>query len=110
MATLAPKEFTHAEARKSARKAQAAHNGTRVLNLFILAFGALTFLVPFYVMLAISFKNEKELGATEIWSWPKSPTFENFRYVIENPNVSFGLMLQNTAVVAVLATLGVLFS
>ncbi|RYG33059.1 carbohydrate ABC transporter permease [bacterium] len=110
MATVAAKELTHAEARKSARVAHLTHQGARGLNLFILAFGAIAFLIPFYVMLAIAFKTEKELGATEIWSFPKNPTFENFRYVLENPNVVFATLLKNTAINSVLTTLGVLFS
>ncbi|CAN5360292.1 carbohydrate ABC transporter permease [soil metagenome] len=110
MAAVTRSDITHEQARKSARSAEIASNGARAINLIILALGAIAFLLPFYVMLAIAFKSEKELGATEVWSWPQHPTLENFRYVLANPNVNFAFLLRNTAIVSVLATLGVLFS
>ena len=97
-------------ARESARKAAIGHQTTRIGVIAVLLIGAVVFLVPFYVMLAIAFKSEKELGATNVWSWPKNPTFENFRYVLENPNVSFGTFLKNTIFTSTMSTLGVLFS
>lgn len=110
MAALLGRDLTEQAARDSARKATRGSRTSRALVLALLFIGAVVFLVPFYVMLAIALKSEKELGMTEIWTWPKQPTLENFRYVIENPNVSFGLFLKNTAVISTLSTLGVLFS
>jgi len=109
MAT-ASREFTHADANRSARRAEFGDRANRLVTLFVLFGGAIVFLMPFYVMLAIAFKSEKELGATDIWAWPQQPTFENFKYVLENPNVSFGLFLQNTFLISTVSTLGVLFS
>ncbi len=102
--------LTHETAQTSARKAAVGSQTSRLGVLAILVIGAVVFLVPFYVMLAIAFKSEKELGATNIWAWPKNPTLENFRYVLENPNVSFARFLKNTVTVSVLSTVGVLFS
>ena len=102
--------LTHESAKESARKAALGHQTTRLGVMAVLLIGAVIFLVPFYVMLAIAFKSEKELGATNIWAWPKHPTIENFTYVIQNPNVSFGLFLRNTAFVATMTTIGVVFS
>ena len=104
------REFTHVEAKRSAQRAEVGDRANRVMTLAVLIIGAVVFLMPFYVMLAIAFKSEKELGATDIWAWPQQPTFENFKYVIENPNVSFGLFLQNTFLISTVSTLGVLFS
>ena len=100
----------HEEARDSARRATVSHATNRTLVMVLLVLGSAIFLIPFYVMLAIALKTEKELGMTEIWIWPQHPTLENFRYVLTNPNVSFALFLKNTAFVATMATLGVLFS
>lgn len=97
-------------ARDSARKATLTNHSNRLTLIVMLVAGSMIFLVPFYVMLAIALKSEKELGMTEIWVWPKHPTFENFRYVLENPNVSFGLFLKNTAFISIVTTIGVLFS
>jgi ABC-type glycerol-3-phosphate transport system permease component len=110
MATIASKDLSLKDARQSARRAALTERFGRAGTLAVLFIGAAAFLVPFYVMLAIAFKTEKELGATTIWSWPKNPTLENFRYVIENPNVSFGLFLRNTVFISTVSTLGVLFS
>ena len=102
--------LTQTAARESARRAARSGRASRVLLLAVLALGAVAFLVPFYVMLAIALKSERELGATEIWAWPQHPTLENFRYVLANPNVSFALFLRNTAFISVMSTIGVVFS
>lgn len=110
MASLAGFDLAEKQARDSARRATLGNRTSRVGVMLMLALGSMVFLVPFYVMLAIALKTEKEMGATEIWSWPKNPTFDNFRYVIENPNVSFGLFLRNTVFISVVSTIGVLIS
>ncbi len=110
MATLVGHDLAEQTARDSARRAALGSRLSRFGVMALLALGSAVFLVPFYVMLAISLKSEKELGMTEIWTWPRNPTLDNFRYVIGNPNVSFGLFLRNTAFVSTMATFGVLFS
>ena len=110
MASTISEQAQHKQAQTSANKAAFAKLTGRTLTLTLLAVGAIVFLVPFYVMVAISLKTKAELGASSIWSWPQHPTLENFKYVLENPNVSFGLFLKNTAVISFLATFGVLFS
>ena len=82
----------------------------RAFTIVVLAVGAVVFLVPFYVMVTIALKTEAEVGSSSIWDLPRHPTLQNFRYVLENPNVSFGLFLRNTAFVAFTATLGIIFS
>jgi ABC-type glycerol-3-phosphate transport system permease component len=110
MALRTSGNLDHAAAKKSAQNAALFGLLTRYSSFLLLIFGAVVFIIPFYVMLAIAFKSAKELGATEIWAWPKNPTFENFVYVWTNPNVSFWLFLKNTFVISTLGTLGVLFS
>ncbi len=110
MASVAGHDLAEQAARGSARRATLGNRTSRVAVLALLVLGSAVFLIPFYVMLAISLKSEKELGMTEIWNWPLHPTFENYRYVIENPNVSFGLFLRNTAFISTISTIGVLFS
>jgi ABC-type glycerol-3-phosphate transport system permease component len=110
MATITGRDLSEQSARDSARKATLGSYATKGFVMLLLVLGSAIFLIPFYVMMAIALKSEKELGMTEIWQWPQHPTLENFRYVITNPNVSFGLFLRNTAFVSTMATLGVLFS
>lgn len=110
MATVAGHDLAEREARNSALRATVGNRTSRAIVLILLVVGSAVFLVPFYVMLAIALKSEKELGMTEIWTWPQHPTLENFRYVLANPNISFALMLRNTAFVSTMSTIGVLFS
>lgn len=110
MAAVAGRDVAEQAARDSARRATLGGRIARVGVLALLFFGSLVFLVPFYVMLSISLKTEKELGMAEIWTWPQHPTLENYRYVLANPNISFGLMLRNTLFTSTVSTLGVLLS
>ena len=110
MATLVGRDVADRQARGFARKAALGSRLSRVGVLALLFLGSILFLVPFYVMLAIALKTEKELGMTDAWSWPQHPTLQNFAYVLQNPNVSFGLFLRNTALISVLSTVGTLFA
>jgi ABC-type glycerol-3-phosphate transport system permease component len=104
------KEVAQKAAQKSASKA--AWNGyfSRYATLIVLFVGAALFLIPFYVMMAIALKSPAEVAATDIWSWPKAPTFQNFKTVLENTNVSFWNFFRNTAFIATVTTAGVIFS
>ncbi|MDX2065062.1 MAG: carbohydrate ABC transporter permease [Fimbriimonadaceae bacterium] len=110
MASISQAEFSHRQAKQLAKRAELSALLGRGFTLFILFFGAAIFLIPFYVMLAISLKSQAELGSTDIWSWPKQPTFENFQTVLTNRNVSFEQFFRNTAFIATMTTIGVLFS
>lgn len=88
----------------------AAHTLTRGFVLAILFAGALAFMVPFYVSVAMSLKSPSEIATTSMWSWPRQPTWENYRLLLSNPIISFPLLLKNSAAITAIATLGVLFS
>jgi multiple sugar transport system permease protein len=81
----------------------------RVLVLALLLFGSAVFLLPFYVMFAMSLKSKSELNRTSVWSWPENPSFNNFWEVLTTPGPNFLLFGQNTLIIATFATLGVLF-
>jgi multiple sugar transport system permease protein len=99
-----------AKYRSAAKRGQIVDTAGRYLILAILALGVVVFLLPLYVMLVIAFKTPAEFAATDIWSLPKAPTIDNFITVLTNPRVSFFLFLQNTSIITVISTLGVLFS
>lgn len=61
-------------------------------------------------MLAMALKSPAEGAITNLWDWPKHATLANFREVLSNPNVSFGLFLKNSTVIATLSTLGVVMT
>lgn len=95
---------------KAAKRGQITSTIGRVMTLAILFGGIILMLLPLYVMIVMALKTPGELGATDIWSWPKAPTLENFKEVLTNTNLNFALFLKNTAVITVVSTAGVLFS
>jgi len=72
--------------------------------------GAVLFMLPIYLMLAMSLKTAVELEQSSPWAWPVRPTLDNFRIVFTHPEISFAKLFQNTLFVAVLATVGTVFS
>lgn len=112
MATIPSKlQITaHEEARKSAKRAETGAKFGRLVVLLTLFAGAVAFIVPYYVTVAMSLKSQSEFATTSMWSWPKEPTLENYQRVITNPNVVFSMLLQNTLFITVTSTLGILLS
>ncbi len=78
--------------------------------LLLLITGAIVFMLPFYVMLVMALKTQNEVATTSMWTWPASPSFDNFREVLSNPNVSFALFLKNTSFLTFISTIGVVLS
>ncbi|MCG9895800.1 MAG: carbohydrate ABC transporter permease [Fimbriimonadaceae bacterium] len=99
-----------AEYRRATKRGQASAFVGRAASLITLFLGVILFLTPLYVMLVIAFKTSREYGTTSMWALPKNPTLENFEQVLSNTQVVFLQLLQNTAVISVLATAGVLLS
>ena len=98
------------QARQSAKRAEWGARGSRALVLLVLFVGALMFIVPYYVTVAMSFKTQAELATTSMWAWPQHPTLENFQRVLTNPNVVFALLLKNTVLVTTANVIGTLLS
>ncbi len=82
----------------------------RALVWLILVAGSLAMLVPLYIMVAMSMKTPHELAVTSAWTWPREPSWDNYREVLTNANVSFVKFFKNSAVIAFLTTLGVVVS
>ncbi len=78
----------------------------QVLLLIVLAAGAVLFMVPLYLMVAISFKTETEYAATSPWIWPAHPTIQNYVTVLTDPHVNFARAAVNTFIIAVIPTIG----
>lgn len=75
-----------------------------------LMLGSVLFMMPFFVMASMSLKSPEELARTSVLAWPVAPTWENYRFVLANPTISFQLFFRNTVVIALLTTLGTLAS
>ena len=73
-------------------------NKSQTMNGFV-------FLAPFYMSLMTSLKTPGEIASTLTIAPPKAPTFDNYRQVVTNENVSFFMLFFNTVVIASLATL-----
>lgn len=76
----------------------------------VLAIGAVAMLIPFYVMLAMSLKTPAEISNSSFLDWPKDLTWENYRTVLTNPNVSFQLFFRNTLFIAIFSTIGIVMT
>ncbi len=72
-----------------------------------LVLGSILFMLPLYVMVAMSLKSKEEIALTSPWSWPITLTFENYRLLFIDRNFAFWLKFFNTLVLSVIPTLGV---
>ncbi|MCW5935980.1 MAG: carbohydrate ABC transporter permease [Fimbriimonadaceae bacterium] len=76
----------------------------------VLLLGSIVFAAPFWTALCIALKTPSEIATTSAWAFPVAPTFDNFREVLTNPNVSFFRFFINSAIISTLTTLGVTLS
>jgi multiple sugar transport system permease protein len=76
----------------------------------LLVVGSIAMMAPFYIMLAIALKSPQESAVTAAAAWPHQVTWDNFHTVLSNPNVVFRLLLQNTLVISILSTFGVVLT
>lgn len=100
----------HERYRRAAKRAERLTALGKAVLWLLLVVGAIAFMMPLYIMLAMSLKTSGEVAATTAYSWPKEVTWENFRIVLTNPNAPFVLFFRNTVVIATLSTLGTLLS
>jgi len=110
IANPTPEPVDAQQYRDATRRAQSAANLSRGLMWVVMLTGALAFLTPLYVMLAMSLKTPNEIAVSSPWALPQNLTWDNFSKVLSNPNVSFQLFFRNTLFIAVMSTLGVLVS
>ena len=82
----------------------------KVVVTVLLVVGSALFLMPFLVSVFMATKTPAELSTTLPFAPPKSPTVDNFRTVLQNPNLSFFGLFRNTLVIATIATIGTVFS
>ncbi len=92
------------------RKSELTAKALKILLWITLLAGAVMFMMPLYIMIAMSLKTNGEVAATDPWMWPKELTWENFTLVLSNPNAPFILFFRNTLVISTIATVGVLLS
>jgi multiple sugar transport system permease protein len=80
--------------------------GVVVTRYVVLILLAALFLLPFYVLLRNAFSTQQEMASAQ-WQWiPDNLTWENLRALFANDSVRMGRSLINSAVVAVVQTVG----
>ncbi|MDR3688723.1 MAG: carbohydrate ABC transporter permease [Fimbriimonas sp.] len=90
---------------QSARKGRATERFGKGALIVVLICGALLFLLPLYIMLAISLKTNAEIGNSSMWAWPHQPTWDNYRVVLTDPDLNFIRKFFNTLFLAAVPTL-----
>jgi multiple sugar transport system permease protein len=78
--------------------------------LISLIAGAIAFMMPYWVMIVMSFKNPGELARTDAWTWPKEFTWANYTEIFTTPQVYFIGFFKNSLIVSLLTVLGVTVS
>ncbi|WP_081687587.1 carbohydrate ABC transporter permease [Glycomyces tenuis] len=87
----------------------AASKGARAANFAVLSVLAVIFLIPFYLIVRNALATDAEITAPG-WMWfSSSPAWENISKLFSDPAVPMARSLLNSAVVAVLTTVGTLF-
>lgn len=82
---------------------------TGVLNLTVLCVLAAVFLIPFYLIVRNALATDAEITAPG-WMWfSSSPRWANLTDLFDDPMVPMARSMVNSAVVAVLTTVGTLF-
>ncbi len=96
--------------RRATKRAETTALVMRIVMWCVMLIGAVAFMSPFYVMIVMAMKTPNEIATTSAWALPEHATFQNFKDVLSNPNVSFIGFFKNSLTVAVLTTTGVLVS
>ncbi len=76
----------------------------------LLVVGSIVFIIPFVMSLSMSLKSAGEIATGSPWSLPQSPTFANYKEVLENPNMSFARFFSISLFISTMATIGVVCS
>ena len=74
-----------------------------------LAVGAILFLIPFYLLLRSAFMRERDLGSPDFHWLPPVWETDNLTGLFSNPAIPMARSMLNSAIIAVVQTVGVLF-
>jgi multiple sugar transport system permease protein len=102
---LAAPRATERKPSRSARN----RSGRVVLYVVLTVLGVIAAL-PFVWMILSSFKPEAEVRAIPPTFWPQEGTLDNYRTILNDPELPLGLFYRNSAFVAVLSVIATLFT
>lgn len=93
-----------------ARETRFTNQARRNVIYATLIIGAILFMGPLYIMVAMSLKSEREIANTSMWTWPENLTFDNYRLVLTDPGLDFTRKMLNTLFLATVPTVGTVFT
>lgn len=82
----------------------------RAVVFLLLVLGAIAFMMPYWVMMVMSFKTPGDIARTEAWTWPKEFTWDNYLQIFTTPQVEFFGFFKNSIIVSGLTVIGVTIS
>ena len=100
----------HDRFRKASKRAETGAAVGRLVLWILMVIGCVAFMMPLYLMVAMSLKTSGEIARSSAWAWPKELTWNNFHEVLTNPNAPFILFFKNTMIICSFSTAGVLAS
>jgi multiple sugar transport system permease protein len=86
------------------------HRAGRVILYVILTFLGVIAALPFVWMILSSFKLEAEVRAIPPTFWPQEGTLDNYRTILNDPELPLALFYRNSAFVAVMNVIATLFT
>jgi len=102
---LAPPRETDAKPARGPR-----HRSGRVILYAVLTTLGVIAALPFVWMILSSFKPEAEVRAIPPTFWPQEGTLDNYRTILNDPELPLGLFYRNSAFVAVMHVIATLFT
>lgn len=101
---LPAKRETH-QYERSAQRGVRDTKTNRFLVYLALVGGSVLFMLPLYVMVALSLKTEDEIANSSMWSWPAHATIDNYTKLITDPELDFARKFLNTFLLASVPTI-----
>lgn len=92
------------------RSGPARHRATRVILYAILTILGVIAALPFVWMILASFKTEAEIRQIPPTFWPQDASLDNYRTILQDPELPLLLFYRNSAFVAVLNVIATLFT
>jgi multiple sugar transport system permease protein len=86
------------------------HRSGRVMLYVVLTILGVIAALPFVWMILSSFKPEAEVRAIPPTFWPQEGTLENYRKILNDPELPLALFYRNSAFVAVMHVISTLFT
>jgi multiple sugar transport system permease protein len=82
---------------------------SRTMLYIVLVAAGIVAMIPFVWMILGAFKTGSEIRAVPPTFWPQNPTLDNFRTILNDPDLPLLLFYRNSLFIAIMNTISVLF-